>query len=140
MAELKQILRNVAVVSITGEANEVMDLQLDSRKVTLGSCFIAVKGTINDGHLHIDKAIENGATTVVCEYSPTQVMEGVCYVIVENGPEAAGIIAHNFYGRSSELLILVGVTGTNGKTTIATLLFKLFSALGYQCGDRKSVV
>ncbi len=94
--------------------------------------FIAIKGVATDGHQYIDSVIEKGAAAVVCEVMPASLKEGVTYVQVENSGEAAGYLAHNFYGQPSEKVKLVGVTGTNGKTTIATLLFKLFSGLGYK--------
>jgi UDP-N-acetylmuramoyl-L-alanyl-D-glutamate--2,6-diaminopimelate ligase len=110
------------------------NLQIDSRKVQKGSLFIAIKGVRADGHSYIDATIEKGAVAIVCETMPADIKEGVTYVQVENSSEAAGWIAHNFYGQPSEKLKLVGVTGTNGKTTIATLLYKLFTALEYKCG------
>lgn len=111
-----------------------MDVQLDSRKIKPGALFIAVKGVAADGHQFIEKAVENGAIAVICEKIPPHLHEGVVYVQVESSAAAAGWIAHNFFDQPSEQLSLVGVTGTNGKTTIATLLFKLFTALGYKCG------
>lgn len=135
MALLQQILYKVNIRSITGSTDiEVDDLQIDSRKANTGACFIAVKGTISDGHHFIDAAISNGAVSVICETLPASLHEKVQYTVVENSATAAGIMAHNFYGQVSQKLTLIGVTGTNGKTTIATLLFKLFSALGYKCG------
>jgi UDP-N-acetylmuramoyl-L-alanyl-D-glutamate--2,6-diaminopimelate ligase len=113
---------------------EVSDVQIDSRRVKKGSLFVAVKGSVADGHLFIDKAIDNGATAVVAEQIPEAKNEKVVYVQVENSAAAAGLIAHNFFSRPSEKLKLIGVTGTNGKTTIATLLYKLFTRLGYTCG------
>lgn len=112
----------------------VNDLQLDSRKVRPGAAFIAVKGAAADGHQFIEKAIENGAAAVICETWPAQLKEQVVYVQVENSAAAAGYMADNFFERPSGRVKLVGVTGTNGKTTIATLLYKLFTRLGYQCG------
>ncbi|MEO6837275.1 MAG: UDP-N-acetylmuramoyl-L-alanyl-D-glutamate--2,6-diaminopimelate ligase [Ginsengibacter sp.] len=135
MASLQQILYKVNMHSVIGTTDiEINDLQIDSRKVTAGSCFIAVKGTISDGHNFIDTAIANGASAIVCEDDPAVINEKMHYVIVENSAIAAGIMAHNFFGRITEKITLVGVTGTNGKTTIATLLFKLFSSLGYKSG------
>ena len=135
MALLQQILYKVNIRSITGSTDiEVDDLQIDSRKANTGACFIAVKGTISDGHHFIDAAISNGAVSVICETLPASLHEKVQYTVVENSATAAGIMAHNFYGQVSQKFTLIGVTGTNGKTTIATLLFKLFSALGYKCG------
>jgi UDP-N-acetylmuramoyl-L-alanyl-D-glutamate--2,6-diaminopimelate ligase len=135
MALLQQILYKVNILSVVGSTvTEVNDLQIDSRKVNAGSCFIAIKGTLSDGHDFIDTAIANGAVSVVCEELPSNINDNVQYTVVENSAIAAGIMAHNFYGQVSLKVTLVGVTGTNGKTTIATLLFKLFSALGYKCG------
>jgi len=135
MGILRDILYKVNIRSVQGNAvDEINDLQIDSRKVTPGSCFIAIKGTNMDGHDHIGDAIINGATVIVCEKVPEQIKENVQYIIVENSSIAAGYMSHNFYGSPTEKIKLVGVTGTNGKTTIATLLYKLFSALGYKTG------
>jgi UDP-N-acetylmuramoyl-L-alanyl-D-glutamate--2,6-diaminopimelate ligase len=132
---LQDILYKVAITSVKGNTNiEVKDLQIDSRKTGAGSCFIAVKGTAADGHAYIDTAVTNGATVIVCQVLPAILKDGVTYVQVADSAMAAGCISHNFYGEPSVKIKLVGVTGTNGKTTIATLLFKLFSALGYKCG------
>jgi UDP-N-acetylmuramoyl-L-alanyl-D-glutamate--2,6-diaminopimelate ligase len=113
---------------------EVKDLQIDSRKVGAGSVFIAIKGVHADGHQFIESAVEKNPVAIICEVLPEQYKDGIAYVQVENSASAAGHMAHHFYGQPSEKLKLVGVTGTNGKTTIATLLFKLFSALGYKSG------
>jgi UDP-N-acetylmuramoyl-L-alanyl-D-glutamate--2,6-diaminopimelate ligase len=135
MALLKDILYKVHIRSVHGTTNvEVSDVQIDSRLVTKGCCFIAVKGTATDGYAFIEKAIENGATIIVCEHLPASVSDAATYVEVSNSAEAAGYIANHFFGNVSEKMKVVGVTGTNGKTTIATLLFKLFSGLGYKCG------
>ncbi len=135
MALLQQILYKVKITSVTGVGvPNVNDLQIDSRKVTPGSCFIAIRGTLADGHSFIDTAITNGASVIICEVSPETLSADVQYIVVENSAVAAGVMAHNFYGQLSEKIKLVGVTGTNGKTTIATLLFKLFTQLGYKCG------
>jgi len=135
MALLQQILYKVNILSVVGSmVTEVNDLQIDSRKVNPGNCFIAIRGTVSDGHDFIDTAIANGAISVLCEELPANINDTVQYTVVENSAIAAGIMAHNFYGQVSLKITLVGVTGTNGKTTIATLLFKLFSALGYKCG------
>jgi UDP-N-acetylmuramoyl-L-alanyl-D-glutamate--2,6-diaminopimelate ligase len=133
--KLKDILYKVSIRSIVGSTDtEVSDVQIDSRKVKKGSVFIALKGIAADGHQFIDKAVESGAGAVVCEGLPSAIKESVNYVQVENSAAAAGYIAHNFFGRPSEKIKVVGVTGTNGKTTIATLLYKLFTSLGYECG------
>jgi UDP-N-acetylmuramoyl-L-alanyl-D-glutamate--2,6-diaminopimelate ligase len=113
---------------------KVSDIQIDSRKVKAGAVFVAVKGVATDGHQFIEKAVGSGAAVVVCETLPLSAKEGVVYVQVENSAAAAGYMAHNFFGQPSEKMKLVGVTGTNGKTTIATLLYKLFTSLGYTCG------
>ena len=134
MQTVEHILSNVVILSETGTASAISAVELDSRKVLPGACFIAVEGSTSDGHLHIDMAIENGAKVIVCEKLPSVITDDVCFVVVENSSIAAGIIAHNFYGKPSDTLNLIGVTGTNGKTTIVTLLFKLFNKLGYKCG------
>ena len=135
MALLQDILYKVNIRSVWGNGvTEVKDLQIDSRKVTPGSCFIAIRGTHTDGHDHIGNAISNGAMVIICEELPSQITENIHFTVVENTSVAAGYMAHNFYGSPSTKIKLVGVTGTNGKTTIATLLFKLFSSLGYKSG------
>ena len=132
---LADLLYKVSIRAVLGSTNiEVKDLQVDSRKVSTASCFMAIKGSTMDGHQFIDIAIQNGATTVICEMLPGVVSENITYVQVENSAVAAGYISHNFYGAPSAAIKLVGVTGTNGKTTIVTLLWKLFTALGYKCG------
>lgn len=110
------------------------DLRFDSRQCTEGSVFFAVRGTQVDGHDYIAKAIENGARTIVCEQLPEQRAAAVKYVVVENSARALGVAASDYYGNPSEKLHLVGVTGTNGKTTVATLLYRLFTDAGYMCG------
>ena len=110
------------------------DIQIDSRKVTAGAVFVAIKGVQVDGHQFIQVAIELGAKVIVCAYLPAVIVEGISYLVVANAQEAVAIMAHQFYNAPSTKLKLVGVTGTNGKTTVATLLFKLFSELGYHCG------
>jgi UDP-N-acetylmuramoyl-L-alanyl-D-glutamate--2,6-diaminopimelate ligase len=107
----------------------INDVQIDSRKVSQGAVFIAIKGEKADGHQFIDKAIGLGVSAIVCEVMPSSLTEGTTYVQVTNSQEAAAYISHNFYDEPSLKLKLVGVTGTNGKTTIATLLFRLFTAL-----------
>ncbi|MGG9970355.1 UDP-N-acetylmuramoyl-L-alanyl-D-glutamate--2,6-diaminopimelate ligase [Ferruginibacter sp. SUN002] len=132
---LKDILYKVSIRSVKGDTNiEIKDLQIDSRKVSSGSCFIAIKGSTADGHQFIETAINNGAIAIICEALPENMQEHITYVVVEDSAMAAGYMSHNFYEEPSLKLKLVGVTGTNGKTTIATLLWKLFSGLGYKCG------
>ena len=136
---LQDVLYKVPIRAVAGATSvSIIDLQLDSRKVKPGSAFIAVKGAAANGHQFIEKAIENGAAVVVCEEWPAVRKEEVVYVQVENSSAAAGYMACNFYGRPSEKVKLVGVTGTNGKTTIATLLYKLFTRLGYKTESRSS--
>ncbi|MEP7080251.1 MAG: UDP-N-acetylmuramoyl-L-alanyl-D-glutamate--2,6-diaminopimelate ligase [Ginsengibacter sp.] len=135
MALLQDILYGVKILGVSGTPGiDVKDLQINSRSVTNGTCFIAIKGTLTDGHQFIDQAIAGGASSIVCEQLPEQLQKSVQYIQVENSAAAAGIMAHNFYGQPSQNLSLIGVTGTNGKTTIATLLYQLFTGLGYYCG------
>ena len=134
MSKLQDILYKVAIRSVKGDLSiSINDLQIDSRKIKKGSAFIAIRGGV-DGHQFIDKAIESGATAIICEDLPATPLDGIVYVQVENSAAAAGLMAHNFFGHPSEKLTLVGVTGTNGKTTVATLLFKLFTCLGGKAG------
>lgn len=112
----------------------VTGIAFDSREVSKGSVFIAVPGTRSDGHDYIKSAIERGAVAVVCERLPPTITEGITYVTVRKSAQALGIIASNFYGNPSDKLKLIGVTGTNGKTTTVTLLYQLFTALGYNVG------
>jgi UDP-N-acetylmuramoyl-L-alanyl-D-glutamate--2,6-diaminopimelate ligase len=113
---------------------QIADLQIDSRSVGNGSCFIAIKGVSQDGHAYIQTAIAKGAIAVVCAELPAEISEGVTYVQTSDPASAAGIMAHAFYGEPSKKLKLVGVTGTNGKTTVATLLYKLFMSLDVLSG------
>ena len=132
---LSDVLYKVSIRSVTGSTDTtVNEVQIDSRKVRPGGLFVAVKGAVADGHQFIATAIKNGAKVIVGETVPALAQEGIVYVQVENSMAAAGYIAHNFFGQPSEKIKLVGVTGTNGKTTIATLLYKLFAGLGYKCG------
>jgi UDP-N-acetylmuramoyl-L-alanyl-D-glutamate--2,6-diaminopimelate ligase len=135
LKNLSDILYKVHTTALAGNTNiNINDVQIDSRKVQKDSLFVAVRGVAVDGHQFITKAIEQGAVAVVCEEMPSTQKEGVTYVQTSNSAEAAGLIAHNFYDQPTTKLKLVGVTGTNGKTTIATLLYKLFTCLGYKCG------
>jgi len=135
LKKLSDILYKVSTTALAGNTNvDISDVQIDSRKVQKGSLFVAVKGVAVDGHQYINKAIEQGAAAVVCETMPLLHTEGITYVQTNNSAEAVGVIAYNFYDQPTTRLKLVGVTGTNGKTTIATLLYKLFTCLGYKCG------
>lgn len=135
MANLQEILYRVHIRSLRGSADvEVNDLQIDSRQVKPGALFIAIRGTASDGHAYIQQALANGAVAIIAEQIPADLPDGITGVEVNNSAEAAGWLAHQFFGEPSSRLKLVGVTGTNGKTTVATLLYKLFSGLGYRCG------
>ncbi len=132
---LKNLLKNIKVKEINGSVDKnVNAVRFNSLEVRDGDMFVAVKGTVTDGHNYIAKAVEGGATVVVCERNPFVLPESVTVVFVENSAEALGKIAANFYGNPSAQLKVVGVTGTNGKTTIATLLYDLFENNGYKCG------
>ncbi|MDR3218468.1 MAG: UDP-N-acetylmuramoyl-L-alanyl-D-glutamate--2,6-diaminopimelate ligase [Dysgonamonadaceae bacterium] len=133
--ELKKLISKVNVAETNGNPEiSVEGFHSDSRKVQPGFLFIAVPGTQSDGHLFIGKAIENGAIAVVCQVLPESRQAGITYIKVTDSAEALGRIASAWYGEPSEQLMLVGVTGTNGKTTIATLLYHIFRKLGYKTG------
>jgi len=135
MKALQSILFGVALREVVGSTDlNVNDIQIDSRKVANDCVFVAIKGVQVDGHTFIQTAIEKGAKVIVCEHLPENKVDAVTYLVVENAQEAVAIMAHQFYDEPSTKVKLVGVTGTNGKTTVATLLFKLFSELGYKCG------
>ena len=137
---LQEILYKVRIRSVHGKLDvDVRDLQLDSRKVGKDSAFIAVKGTHIDGHQFIDAVSVVQPAAIICEIMPVHLKDEITYIQVENSAAASGLMAHNFFGQPSEKLKLVGVTGTNGKTTIVTLLYKLFSSLGYTCGMLSTV-
>ena len=132
---LQDVLYKTQLQSVQGDTGiDIADVCIDSRKVKPGAAFVAVKGVVTDGHKFIDAAVQYGATAIVCEILPDILQETITYVQVKNSAAAAGMMAHHFYGAPSLKLRLVGVTGTNGKTTIATLLYKLFTSLGYRCG------
>ena len=135
MKKLEDILYKVRIISINGDRNaEVSSISIDSRNVANDCLFIALKGEKFDGHNFIQQSIVKGARVIVCEELPDYLDNSVTYVQVQNSYEASAYIAHNFFDEPSQKMKLVGVTGTNGKTTVATLLFKLFSNLGYKCG------
>ena len=132
---LQDILYKVHLLEVVGATDiAVSSIAIDSRKVIKGTAFVAIKGVAQDGHDYISKAIELGAKVIVCENMPALLVDGITYIKVANTQEAVAYMAHQFYDAPSTKIKLVGVTGTNGKTTIATLLFKLFSELGYTCG------
>ena len=132
---LQELLYKLAIRSVKGNTNiNVGSLHTDSRAIKQGSCFIAIKGSVTDGHAYIETAVKAGAVAIVCQEMPATFEETVTYIQVEDSASAAGFIAHKFYDEPTNHFKLVGVTGTNGKTTIATLLFKLFTSFGYTCG------
>ena len=135
MKILSDILHNVSVLETIGLINvEVLSLQMDSRKVKQGDCFIAVKGTASDGHNFIAKCIEQGARAIVCEVLPQELKSDIAYIKVPNASKTLGVLACNFYDNPSAKMKVVGVTGTNGKTSTVTLLFRLFRTLGKNVG------
>ena len=140
--KLSQLLNTVAPLEVRGDLDkEILGVEIDSRKVRDNYLFIAVKGTVADGHLYIPKAIENGAVAIVCsEAIPEQTACNVTYIRVSDSEQITGNIASEFYGNPSRKLQLVGVTGTNGKTTIATVLYNMFRRLGYKVGLLSTVV
>lgn len=132
---LKDILYKVNLQSVIGATNIAIDaIAFDSRKVTKNTLFVAIKGTVVDGHQYIESAINDGAIAIVCEDVPSNTKEGITYIKVDNANHALAIMASNFYNTPSENLRLIGVTGTNGKTTIASLLYQLFKKAGYKVG------
>ncbi len=134
-AILKDILYKVSLVGISGDTSVELDgLTLDSREVKPGFLFAAIKGSQTDGHVYIQTAIDKGATVIVCEEMPEKRVENVTYVQVNSASKALALIASNFYGHPSKKIKLVAITGTNGKTTCATLSYRLFRQLGYNAG------
>lgn len=135
MSLLKDILYKVSINAVVGDTNvSVNAIHFDSRNVGENDVFVAVVGTAVNGHDFIEKAIKNGAKAIVCQAMPKVLVEGVTYVEVDNSNKALAILASNYYGAPSENLKLVGVTGTNGKTTVASLLYQLFKNAGYKVG------
>lgn len=132
---LKELLYKVSIEAVKGPTDiSINKIEFDSRNVAPGDAFVAIRGTQSDGHNYIDKAISQGATTIVCEWVPEVNAPNVTYVEVKSTSRALAHMASNFYGNPSQNLKLVGVTGTNGKTTIATLLYQLFKMAGYKTG------
>ncbi|MBB2151593.1 UDP-N-acetylmuramoyl-L-alanyl-D-glutamate--2,6-diaminopimelate ligase [Pedobacter gandavensis] len=133
--QLQDVLYGIAITNLVGSTNrEISVLVFDSRQVVKDAVFFAIKGTLSDGHKYIENTIQAGASVIVCEQIPAQTVPGVVYIQVDNSSVALGEMAANYYGNPSSKLKLVGITGTNGKTTIATILFKLFRTLGYHVG------
>ena len=135
MMKLKTLIEACRPARVVGPTTgEVTGIEIDSRKIEAGNLFIAMRGTQVDGHAYIAKAQEMGATAVACESLPEKPAPGVTYLLYPNTEEVAGVLATQFYGNPTSRLKLVGVTGTNGKTTIATLLYHMFRRMGYKCG------
>ena len=135
MKKLKDILYKVAVETIYGSTDvSIMSVEIDSRKVSDKSVFVALTGVLTDGHKFISSVIEKGAIAILCEVAPENIQEGITYIVVNDTKEALAIIADNFYDNPSQKLKLVGITGTNGKTTIATLWYDQFKRAGYKVG------
>jgi UDP-N-acetylmuramoyl-L-alanyl-D-glutamate--2,6-diaminopimelate ligase len=135
MIKIEEILKGIEIVSVSGTKSKVISgVEFDSRKVQEDSLFVAVKGYKTDGHNFISAALASGASAVICEILPENPEKSICWIKTDDSAKALGMAASNFYGNPSSSLRLVGVTGTNGKTTIATLLYRMFIRLGYKCG------
>jgi len=133
--KLKELLKNISPLRIVGDTEvDINGVNIDSRRIASGHLFVAIAGTQTDGHKYIPKAIELGAKAILCEQFPETLTDGVTYVSVASTEDAVGKVATLFYGDPSSKLTLVGVTGTNGKTTIATLLYNMFRQFGHRCG------
>jgi len=129
------MIEGVDILEMAGASwREVTEVTQDSREVSSGCMFVAHKGSVSDGHDFIDSAVKAGAAVVVCEHMPDVIDPSVCYLRIADTGKSLGVIASQVYGHPSEKLELVGVTGTNGKTTVATLLYRLFTKMGYRCG------
>lgn len=135
MKQLKDILYKVQIEAVHGATDVIVSkIEFDSRKIELNDVFVAIKGTLSDGHDYIEKALSLGAIAVICEEFPNVLVNGVTYIKVKDSNEALAFLAANYYDNPSENIKLVGVTGTNGKTTIASLLYQLFKKAGYKVG------
>jgi UDP-N-acetylmuramoyl-L-alanyl-D-glutamate--2,6-diaminopimelate ligase len=135
MMKIEELLNGIEVITLKGKADRLVSgIEFDSRKVEKGSLFVAVKGYTSDGHDYISSAISSGAVAVICEKLPSDPDKNICWIRTGDSAKALGLAASNFYGNPSSSLKLVGVTGTNGKTTIASLLYRMFIQLGYKCG------
>lgn len=135
MKQLKDILYKVHIEAVHGATDVVVSkIEFDSRKIELNDVFVAIRGTLSDGHDYIEKALSLGAIAVICEEFPSVIVNGVTYIKVKDSNEALAFLAANYYENPSENIRLVGVTGTNGKTTIASLLYQLFKKAGYKVG------
>ncbi|KSA11590.1 UDP-N-acetylmuramoyl-L-alanyl-D-glutamate-2, 6-diaminopimelate ligase [Maribacter dokdonensis DSW-8] len=133
--QLKDILYGVRITAVSGTTTcDIASVQFDSREVQKSDAFVAIKGTITDGHKYIDAVVKAGARAIICEELPAAMVDDVTYVQVESGNQALALMASNYYGTPSKNLKLVGVTGTNGKTTVSSLLYQLFKKAGYKVG------
>ena len=133
--KLQQLIQPCAPRKVVGSLDkEVTGIEIDSRRIQPGAVFVAMRGTQVDGHAYIGKAIELGATAVVCEQLPDETADGVTYLVYPDTEEVVGSLATHYFGDPTERMHLIGVTGTNGKTTIATVLYNIFRQLGYKCG------
>ena len=133
--KIEEILNGIEVVSVTGTKNRaITGIEFDSRKVKKDSLFVAIKGYKSDGHDFVNSAIASGASAIICEILPEKPDKNICWIKTGDSAKALGLAASNFFGNPSRSLKLVGVTGTNGKTTIASLLYRMFLQLGYKCG------
>ena len=135
MKQLKDILYKVHIEAVHGATDiTISKIEFDSRKIELNDIFVAIRGTLSDGHDYIEKALSLGAVAIICEEFPNLIVNGVTYIKVKDSNEALAFLAANYYDNPSENIKLVGVTGTNGKTTIASLLYQLFKKAGYKVG------
>ena len=135
MKLLKDILYRVTINRVTGSTSvAINNIEFDSRKIKFNDVFVAIKGVLSDGHDYIEKATDLGALVVICEKIPDKIINGITYVEVDNSNLALSVLAANYYGNPSDDIQLIGITGTNGKTTVATLLYKLFKKAGFKVG------
>jgi len=133
--QLKDILYGVRITAVSGTTScDIASVRFDSREVQKSDAFVAIKGTLTDGHKFIDQVVKAGARAIICEHLPSEMIDDVTYVQVESGNQALALMASNYYGTPSKNLKLVGVTGTNGKTTVSSLLYQLFKKAGYKVG------
>jgi UDP-N-acetylmuramoyl-L-alanyl-D-glutamate--2,6-diaminopimelate ligase len=135
MKSIAEIIKGINIESVSGDVNtKISEIGFDTRNINKSSMFVAVKGSTTDGHNFIIEAIKAGASAIICEEIPENPDSRICWIKTKDSAKALGIAASNFYGKPSESIKLVGITGTNGKTTIATLLYQMFTGLGYKCG------
>ena len=135
MKLLKDILYRVTINRVIGSTSvAINNIEFDSRKIEFNDVFVAIKGVLSDGHNYIEKATDLGALVIICEKIPDKIINGITYVEVDNSNLALSVLAANYYGNPSDDIQLIGITGTNGKTTVATLLYKLFKKAGFKVG------